>query len=359
LNKQYRVHQFAELAGVTPKALRHYDRLGLLKPVRTANGYRVYSEKELARLEQIVALKFLGLPLEEIKRALNRGTPLAETLAGQRMVLKEKRHLLDRAIHAIQDVEGVIASGKHPDSAILKQLIEVIAMQKHVQAMKQYYSDEAWEKLTRLRQEHSGVQRSGITKSWSDLFCEAKSLLGEDPGGDKAQDFCRRWFQHWQSTTGGDAGVLAGHRKAWADRVNWPTEIQHLFGGFDAQAVGDFISKAYAASMRKYYGNEAWRKVAVDRPEIAQAWKALYDEIRAVLNQNPASEKGRELAKKWWALWDITTQGDPEIRDGIKRAWQNRGSWPLPLQQQVAERKIAEIADWIGKAIHELRAAAI
>jgi DNA-binding transcriptional MerR regulator len=38
----YRVHQFAELAGVTIKALRHYDRLGLLKPARSDAGYRLY-----------------------------------------------------------------------------------------------------------------------------------------------------------------------------------------------------------------------------------------------------------------------------------------------------------------------------
>lgn len=345
--------------------MRHYDRLGLLKPVRTGSGYRVYSEKDLARLEQIVALKFLGLPLEEIKRVLNRGTRLAEALAEQRTVLEEKRRLLDRAIRAIQDVERVIASGKPPDSAILKQLIEEIATQNHVQAMKQYYSDEAWEKLARLRQQHSDVQRSGISESWSNLFREAESLLGEDPAGENSRDFCRRWLQHWQNTTNGDAEVLAGHRKAWADRFNWPTEIQRLFGDFDANAVGDFIRKACAASMKKYYeslkkyyGDEAWKKAALDRPEIAQAWKALYDEIRAVLNENPASEKGRELARKWCELWDISTQGDPQVRDAMKRAWRDRENWPLPLQGQVAEGKIVEIADWIGKAIHELRAGA-
>jgi DNA-binding transcriptional MerR regulator len=39
---RYRVHQFAELAGVTVKTLHHYDRVGLLRPQRTHSGYRVY-----------------------------------------------------------------------------------------------------------------------------------------------------------------------------------------------------------------------------------------------------------------------------------------------------------------------------
>jgi hypothetical protein len=67
-SRSYKVHEFAELAGVTVKALHHYDRLGLLTPRRTEAGYRVYTERDLERLEQIVALKFLGLPLRQIKR---------------------------------------------------------------------------------------------------------------------------------------------------------------------------------------------------------------------------------------------------------------------------------------------------
>jgi len=57
----YRVKEFAELAGVTTKALHHYERIGLLRPGRTDAGYRMYAERDLERLEQIIALKFLGI----------------------------------------------------------------------------------------------------------------------------------------------------------------------------------------------------------------------------------------------------------------------------------------------------------
>src|SRR5215469_2564535 len=127
LSRRYQVHEFAALAEVRAKALRHYDRLRLLKPSRTVAGYRVYAESDLHRLEQIVALKFLGLPLKQIKRLLDRGAPLSKTLLGQRTMLEEKRQLLDCATNAIQDVDRVIATGRRPDAAILKRLIEVIA----------------------------------------------------------------------------------------------------------------------------------------------------------------------------------------------------------------------------------------
>ena len=49
------------------------SRLGLLKPsVRTKAGYRLYGESDLARLEQIIVLKFLGLPLKEIRNLFDR-----------------------------------------------------------------------------------------------------------------------------------------------------------------------------------------------------------------------------------------------------------------------------------------------
>ena len=65
-SRTYRTREFAELAGVTVRALHHYDRLGLLKPRRTPAGYRAYAARDLEALEQIVALKFIGIPLKDI-----------------------------------------------------------------------------------------------------------------------------------------------------------------------------------------------------------------------------------------------------------------------------------------------------
>ena len=69
----HRASEFADLAGVTVRTLHHYDRLGLLKPHRNGSGYRLYRESDLERLEQIVALKFLGLPLKDIRESAGFG----------------------------------------------------------------------------------------------------------------------------------------------------------------------------------------------------------------------------------------------------------------------------------------------
>src|SRR5580700_6800802 len=85
----FRAKEFADLAGVTVRTLHHYDRLGLLKPRRAESGYRLYRESDLERLEQIVALKFLGLPLKEIRELLDSAAPdLPAALRMQRSALE-------------------------------------------------------------------------------------------------------------------------------------------------------------------------------------------------------------------------------------------------------------------------------
>jgi DNA-binding transcriptional MerR regulator len=70
----FRIGDFSRLTQVTVKALRHYDSLGLLKPEHTDpfTGYRYYSGAQLPRLSRILALKDLGLSLEQIGPFLDR-----------------------------------------------------------------------------------------------------------------------------------------------------------------------------------------------------------------------------------------------------------------------------------------------
>ena len=118
MDKPCRIQEFAEQAGVTVRALHHYDRLGLLRPRRNGSGYRLYGPRELERLEQIVALKFIGIPLKQIKAVLDRnGSNLPEALRMQRTVLEEKRRMLDGAIQAIRKAEESFAAGRRPDAA--------------------------------------------------------------------------------------------------------------------------------------------------------------------------------------------------------------------------------------------------
>src|SRR6266849_6560571 len=108
----FKVSEFAEKAGVTVRTLHHYDRLGLLKPSgRTDSGYRLYNERDLARLQQIATLKFIGFPLKQIKELLDRtDLDMASTLRFQREALVDRQRQLEMAIQAVDQAERRLKS---------------------------------------------------------------------------------------------------------------------------------------------------------------------------------------------------------------------------------------------------------
>ena len=244
----YRVREFANLAGVTVRTLHHYDRLAVLCPKRSESGYRLYSMRDLERLEQIVALKFLGLPLKEIKALLDREVRhLPEVLRSQRLALEEKRNGLDQAIRAIRDAEQAIAAGKSANAQVLAKLIEVIEMQENTEFMNKYYSAEAQAKLAEKRKEWTPELQAEATRAWTELFRDVEAALDEDPRSEKAQSLAARWRKLIEGFTGGDPELARGVGKAWGDRANWPATMQEQSTPFANPQVWEFIRKASTA----------------------------------------------------------------------------------------------------------------
>jgi DNA-binding transcriptional MerR regulator len=228
MSKQYKVHEFAELSGVTVKALHHYDQIGLLKPPRSNAGYRVYSVHDLERLEQIVALKFIGLGLEQIKAVLERkNIKLQDELSIQRKAMEEKRRLLDRAIAAITDAEKEIRTGEPLDAAVLKKLINAIQTQNQFDFIKLYCSDETLSKLRELVVKSMAVPADGYMTLGHDLA----TALKEDPTGEKtaeelhkrSEQFSERYpeLSDYLTQLNADPEFMAETKRASA--ANWPS----------------------------------------------------------------------------------------------------------------------------------------
>jgi DNA-binding transcriptional MerR regulator len=244
----YQAREFAERAGVTIRTLHHYDRLGLLKPSRyTVAGYRPYADRDMARLQQIVTLKFIGFPLKQIKEILApNALDLATTLRLQRKVIEEQRSQLDLAIQAIEKAERVMASGDEPDWELFKKIIEVINMQKDMEWTKKYYTDEVQQKLaTRATPE---VLEQG-QRDWATLIREVEAAVsaGEDPKSEHSQTLADRWSKLIEAFTGGDAEVSEGLKKLYSDKANWPSTFQKPY----SDEVGAFICEAVAARQKR------------------------------------------------------------------------------------------------------------
>jgi DNA-binding transcriptional MerR regulator len=242
----YRIREFAALAGVTVRALHHYDRLGLLKPSgRSGTGYRLYRDRDLVRLEQIVVLKFLGLPLKQIGRLLKRESSLADALRRQQVVLAGKRRQLDLAIEAIGRAERSVESGRDPDWELFKTIVKEIEMQNSTDWSKKYYSEDAKAKIEARKALWNPQLQAQVTEQWTALVADVTAALGEDPAGPRAQALAARWRTLVEGFTGGDPDVQRGLNQMWADKENWPAENRERF--HIDPPVQDFIVRAMNA----------------------------------------------------------------------------------------------------------------
>lgn len=66
----YQIKEAAQLSGVSVKTLHHYDKIGLLVPLKSENGYRTYSQEDLERLQVILYYKYLGFFFRKNSRAV-------------------------------------------------------------------------------------------------------------------------------------------------------------------------------------------------------------------------------------------------------------------------------------------------
>lgn len=244
-DRLYHPHQFAQFAGVTVRALHHYDRLGLLKPQRNATGYRLYTDRDLARQEQIVVLKFLGLSLSQIRELLKSNSSLGEVLQRQESVLLEKRHQLDRAIRAIQHAQKSLGKWPNQNWESFKQILKEIKMQNDTDWMKKYYSKEALAKLEKRKKLWSPEMQEQVSKDWTALFKDIEASLSEDPAGPKAQALAARWKKLIHGFTGGDPEIQKGLNAKYADQTNWPQDAKKYQIRPEIQT---FILKALTAS---------------------------------------------------------------------------------------------------------------
>jgi len=241
----YRVREFAELASVTVRALHHYDELGLLKPLRSGRtGYRMYRDADFARLEQIVVLKFLGIPLRDMGSLLKtaKSSRLRDVLQKQRRVLWEKRRRLDAAIVAVERAERSLDANE-PDWKLFTMVVKEIEMQND-NDWKKYYSESAKEKLDARRVLWTPELQERTTRDWTQLIADIRAAVasGENPKSDAGQLLAARWRELLAGFTGGDPEIQQGLNKMWADKANWPEGEAKSFR--IPSEVTDFIERA-------------------------------------------------------------------------------------------------------------------
>jgi DNA-binding transcriptional MerR regulator len=118
----------AKRLGVSTKALRLYERRGLVAPVRTAAGWRAYGPGEMARAAEIAALRALGLSLAQAGRVLGGDAQdLEPALAAHQTALEGRVRQLAGAVEKVRTLRSGLAQGRAPAVEELARLLEPAA----------------------------------------------------------------------------------------------------------------------------------------------------------------------------------------------------------------------------------------
>lgn len=143
------IRRLSEISGVTSRTLRHYEAIGLLQPDHRSNsGERFYSTKEQLKLQQILVLRELELPLEDIAQLLEGKRSEAESLQAHLVGLKAKQKRLGDLIATI---ELTIEKLLNKETIVTEELYEGFRKDPYAQEAQERWPDNYAESQRRLK----------------------------------------------------------------------------------------------------------------------------------------------------------------------------------------------------------------
>jgi DNA-binding transcriptional MerR regulator len=195
------VKDVSELAGVSVRTLHHYDAIGLLTPSSTTTaGYRIYSERDLELLQQIMFFKEIGFSLQEVKEILDSpGFNRTKALQAHRELLMEKRERIDRMIrtvdNTIQSIEGGLQMEKKTlfDGFNREKIKE--QQEKYGEEARQKYGQEIVEAAEQRINSYSDEKLTHMNKSFEDIYNAIAARMDYGPSDPEAQEGVQAWHE--------------------------------------------------------------------------------------------------------------------------------------------------------------------
>lgn len=197
---EWSTHQVVEATGMTSRTLRHYDQMGLLTPTRTGQGgLRYYDQLALVRLQRILLLRELGLPLAEIAEVVNGDTADVEALRQQRERLLVEQN---RIRTQVRSVDATIAALQKGMTIMPKNMFEGFDHSAYDAEVRERWGDEAanrsndwWNNLGAQGQERFRKDVEELNSDWDKVIA-----TGDDPEAEPAQQMAARHVA-WLSST--------------------------------------------------------------------------------------------------------------------------------------------------------------
>ena len=293
---EWRIKELSDRTQVSIRMLRHYDKIELLKPsYRADNGYRYYNANDLAKLQQIIALKSFGFSLCSIKKIIDKHVNVYAHLQTQHQVIKQQRHQLQQVDDILQKVLKDLSPHKTPDWHYLITLIERYQMTQNL--------------------------RSTLTTSWAgknltaEQFEEYLSLYEIFPEEFAMRDALIQRIndQEVQDPAGpeGEQAVLFINDLAKKLKIHFSEHIKL------SSSILKSIQSGQLSSLELTPEGQLWLSRAI-LAHWLKCWGTLYENILENLSQNPEGEQGSIIAHQWQAILnDYFSAGPRAFLPGI------------------------------------------
>ena len=247
------IQEIAQLTSTTSRTLRHYDAIGLLPPSRiAANGYRCYDEAALVRLQRILLLKELGLPLVRIAEVLDDTEDPITALSEHVTSLGRERERLGRQIAA---VTATITRLKAGESLMAEEMFDGFDHRQYEEEVTARWGAEAYRRSDEWWTGLSDQQRRDFKADVADLQRDwiAAAADGEGPESPRCRELARRhiaWLSRTPGTPAADPdGDVRGYVTGLAEMYVSDERFSANFGGSDvARLVRDSLLAHLAAT---------------------------------------------------------------------------------------------------------------
>ena len=204
--------EIAKKMNVTVRTLQYYDEEGVLSPsAESEGGRRLYTHKDMVKLQHIQSLKFLGFSLKDIKERLpSIDTPeeVSRMLIGQAKEIREKIKHLKSVLESTEALNEEVALMGSVDWEKYADIIALLQGKNDGYWVVKYLSDELAESVRERSNSENSLQ---MAKEYKLLTKEASSIQknGCTPKSEQAQALAKKWWDYVLKFTGGDMSLLS------------------------------------------------------------------------------------------------------------------------------------------------------
>lgn len=222
------IGEVAKKMGVTVRTLQYYDKEGLLSPSgESEGGRRLYTDKDLIILHQIISLKSLGFTLEDIKgRLMSLNTPkeVAEALADQEEAIQRKIEQLSSSLEYTRQLRTEVLQMQSVDFKKYADIIINLQMKNEYYGLVKHFDDDTLKKISKRFNKESSLV---FIKKLNNLFTEIINLQKKKvpPESDKSQQIAKEYWELLMEFTDGDLSMFPQLMKV-ADAASTTSEEQ-------------------------------------------------------------------------------------------------------------------------------------